>query len=151
MGLDMYLTRKKYVKNWSHQPADKRFQGVAFKGNQAIDLTKLSYLEFEAMYWRKMNAIHNWFVENIQDGVDNCQTHYVARDQLENLLLTIETVLSKKDDKEAKTLLPPTEGFFFGSQDIDEYYWDELRETRWKLREDMEANPDDEYYYYASW
>lgn len=147
----MYLTRKKYVKNWSHQPADKRFQGVAFKGNQAIDLTKLSYLEFEAMYWRKMNAIHNWFVENIQDGVDNCQTHYVARDQLENLLLTIETVLSKKDDKEAKTLLPPTEGFFFGSQDIDEYYWDELRETRWKLREDMEANPDDEYYYYASW
>lgn len=151
MGLDMYLTRKKYVKNWSHQPADKRFQGVAFKGNQAIDLTKLSYLEFEAMYWRKMNAIHNWFVENIQDGVDNCQTHYVARDQLENLLLTIETVLSKKDDKEAETLLPPTEGFFFGSQDIDEYYWDELRETRWKLREDMEANPDDEYYYYASW
>lgn len=151
MGLDMYLTRKKYVKNWSHQSADKRFQGVAFKGNQAIDLTKLSYLEFEAMYWRKMNAIHNWFVENVQDGVDNCTTHVVTRDQLEKLLLTIETVLSKKDDKEAKTLLPPTEGFFFGSQDIDEYYWDELRETRWKLREDMDANPDDEYYYYASW
>lgn len=147
----MYLTRKKYVKNWSHQPADKRFQGVAFKGNQAIDLTKLSYLEFEAMYWRKMNAIHNWFVENVQDGVDNCTTHAVTRDQLENLLLTIETVLSKKDDKEAEALLPPTEGFFFGSQDIDEYYWDELRETQWKLREDMEANPDDEYYYYASW
>ena len=87
----------------------------------------------------------------VQEGVDNCTTHYVTRDQLENLLLTIETVLSKKDDKEAKALLPPTEGFFFGSQDIDEYYWDELRETHWKLREDMEANPDDEYYYYASW
>ena len=23
-------------------------------------------------YWRKQNAIHNWFVENVQDGIDDC-------------------------------------------------------------------------------
>ena len=151
MGLDMYLSRKKYVKNWSHQPPEKRFQGVAFKGSQAIDLSKLSYLEFEAMYWRKANAIHEWFVENVQEGVDDCGTYYVTLDKIEELILTIERVLEKKDDEEAKALLPPSEGFFFGSTDIDDHYWDELRETRWKLIEDMEANPEDEYYYQSSW
>ena len=151
MGLDMYLSRKKYVKNWSHTPADKRFQGVAFKGNQAIDLSKLSYLEFEAMYWRKVNAIHNWFVENVQNGADDCGTYYVTHDQIEQLILTIERVLEKKDDEEAQALLPPSEGFFFGSTEKDEYYWDMLTETRWKLKEDYEANPNDEYYYHASW
>lgn len=151
MGLDMYLSRKKYVKNWSHTPADKRFQGVAFKGNQAIDLSKLSYLEFEAMYWRKVNAIHNWFVENVQNGADDCGTYYVTHDQIEQLILTIERVLEKKDDEEAQALLPPSEGFFFGSTEKDDYYWDMLTETRWKLKEDYEANPNDEYYYHASW
>jgi len=26
-------------------------------------------------YWRKANQIHGWFVENIQDGEDDCQYH----------------------------------------------------------------------------
>lgn len=151
MGLDMYLSRKKYVKNWSHNPPEKRFQGVAFKGNQAIDLSKLSYLQFEAMYWRKANAIHAWFVENVQDGIDDCGQFFVGREKLEELILTIERVLEKKDDEEAQALLPPSEGFFFGSTEKDDYYWDMLTETRWKLIEDMEANPDDEYYYQSSW
>ena len=151
MGLDMYLTRKKYVKNWSHDSTEERFQGVAFKGNQPIDLSKLTYLEFESVTWKKMNAIHNWFVENVQNGTDDCGTHYVTHDQLKELVLTIETVLQKKDDEEALALLPPSEGFFFGSTEIDDYYWHELTETRWKLLEDMDANPNDEYYYHASW
>jgi len=151
MGLDMYLSRKKYVKNWSHNPPEKRFQGVAFKGNQAIDLSKLSYLEFEAMYWRKANAIHAWFVENVQDGVDDCGQFFVGREKLEELILTIERVLEKRDDEEAQALLPPSEGFFFGSTEKDDYYWDMLMETRWKLKEDMDANPEDEYYYQSSW
>lgn len=26
-------------------------------------------------YWRKANAIHQWFVDNVQDGEDDCQYH----------------------------------------------------------------------------
>ena len=26
-------------------------------------------------YWRKANAIHKWFVDHIQDGVDDCKYH----------------------------------------------------------------------------
>lgn len=151
MGLDMSLTRKKYVKNWSHTPKEERFQGVAFKGNEAIELTKISYLEFEAMYWRKSNAIHNWFVENVQEGADDCGRYYVPQSKLRELVLLAETLLQKKDEEEAKKLLPPVKGFFFGSQDIDEYYWEDLSDTRYKLLEELEANPDDEFYYSSSW
>lgn len=151
MGLDMYLTRKKYVKSYSHTPAEDRFQGVAFKGNQAIDLSKISYLEFEAMYWRKVSAIHKWFVENVQEGVDDCESYPVTHDKLKKLIWTIGEVVENRDDKNALALLPPSAGFFFGSTELDSYYWDELHETYWKLKEDVENNPKDEYYYQASW
>ena len=29
----------------------------------------------EIGYWRKSNQIHKWFVDNIQEGVDNCATY----------------------------------------------------------------------------
>lgn len=31
-------------------------------------------------YWRKANAIHAWFVKNVQGGVDNCQSHEVSKE-----------------------------------------------------------------------
>ena len=68
------------------------------------------------MYWRNKH-IHEWFVENVQEGVDDCGTYYVTLDKIEELILTVERVLEKKDDEEAKALLPPSEGFFFGSTD----------------------------------
>ena len=149
MGLDMYLSRRQYVKNWNHTRPEDRFQGVAFKGNVAIDLSKLTQLEFEVMYWRKVNAIHQWFVDNVQNGDDNCEEYYVTRETLEKLITTIEHVLENKDD--AEKLLPTTEGFFFGSDEMDDYYWDQLHETRWTLKEAIEKHPQDDYYYRASW
>lgn len=149
MVLDMYLSRRQYVKNWNHTRSEDRFQGVAFKGNVAIDLSKLTQLEFEVMYWRKVNAIHQWFVDNVQGGNDNCEEYYVDREILEKLITTIEHVLEHKDD--AEKLLPTAEGFFFGSDEMDEYYWDQLHETRWTLKEAIEKHPNDDYYYRASW
>ena len=35
-------------------------------------------------YWRKANQIHNWFVENVQDGEDDCCYHNeVTKEYLE--------------------------------------------------------------------
>ena len=37
-------------------------------------------------YWRKANQIHNWFVENVQDGEDDCNYHHeVTKEMLELL------------------------------------------------------------------
>lgn len=35
-------------------------------------------------YWRKANAIHKWFVDNIQDGEDDCGYYEVAPEYLED-------------------------------------------------------------------
>ena len=46
-------------------------------------------------YWRKANQIHNWFVENIQDGVDDCDYHReVTEEDLKELLGICERVLA---------------------------------------------------------
>ena len=45
-------------------------------------------------YWRKANQIHNWFVENVQDGEDDCDYHHeVTRETLELLNATCEAVI----------------------------------------------------------
>ena len=40
----------------------------------------------EVGYWRKANAIHKWFVDNVQDGEDDCEYHEVNKEQLKELL-----------------------------------------------------------------
>src|ERR1017187_4553583 len=40
----------------------------------------------EVAYWRKANAIHGWFVNNVQNGIDQCQESVVTREQLNELL-----------------------------------------------------------------
>lgn len=110
-------------------------------------------------YWRKANHIHRWFVENVQDGIDDCNYHHeVTEEVLENILDACIEVLNSsvmtigavnngctiengelKDNIEigkviidpsiAKNLLPTTGGFFFGSTDYDEYYVEGIKET----------------------
>ncbi len=78
-------------------------------------------------YWRKANAIHRWFVENVQDGDDNCGTYAVDKEQLEELKALCEDVINRKVS--ATKALPTTSGFFFGSTAYDEYYHEDLRNT----------------------
>lgn len=40
----------------------------------------------EVAYWRKANAIHAWFVDNVQDGIDECEESPVSREKLNELL-----------------------------------------------------------------
>ena len=48
----------------------------------------------EIGYWRKANEIHDWFVEHVQDGVDDCNYHdEVTEEVLEDLLSTCQKVL----------------------------------------------------------
>ena len=81
----------------------------------------------EAGYWRKSNQIHNWFVQNVQDGVDECQEAYVSREQLKELRDTCQKVLDNHEL--AEQLLPTIGGFFFGGTDYDKWYFDDLEDT----------------------
>ena len=108
--------------------------------------------------WRKANHIHKWFVDNVQDGVDDCETYEVTKEQLINLLDVCKKVLkgSKlvqekviigqllkngewvnnymdglvvKDTSVAEKLLPTTSGFFFGSTQYCQWYIEDIKDT----------------------
>lgn len=98
MGLDMYLSKKTYVKNWEHTPADERYEVAITRGGQPVDARvidpdKVSYIVEDVGYWRKANAIHHWFVECVQNGTDDCGAYYVSREKLALLLQTVNVVL----------------------------------------------------------
>lgn len=82
----------------------------------------------EVGYWRKANHIHNWFVKNIQNGIDDCCYHNeVTKEDLEELRDICHEIICNKDLAELR--LPTRSGFFFGGTDYDEYYFDDIRTT----------------------
>jgi hypothetical protein len=150
MGLDMYLNKKTYVKQWDHQSPEEKYEVVVTKGGKPVDHIKanrVKYIEEEVGYWRKANQIHNWFVENVQDGVDNCSDYYVATHKLEELLDVCKQI--EADHSLAESLLPSISGFFFGATDYDAWYYEDITNTIKILEEALEAG--DDYYYSSSW
>lgn len=104
----------------------------------------------EVGYWRKANAIHKWFVDNCQDGIDDCRDSYVSASQLEELCDTCERVLS--DHTLAEELLPSESGFFFGSTEYDEYYYNDLKYTVELINRVLDKYGDNySYVYQSSW
>lgn len=140
MGLDMYLTARRFY--WSSEempPIPDAPEGY-----------KLDYVIYAVHSWRKANAIHDWFVRNVQDGVDNCQDYYVSREELEKLRnLCIEVV----DGAPPEDRLPTTEGFFFGSTEYDAWYYSDLKETIAVIDKALKDFPEGrwDFRYSSSW
>ena len=165
MGLDMYLHAKKYVEKieWAKLDRDnnismdspevvnplwKDIVNVADMADVATDIYGVN-VEVTCAYWRKANQIHSWFVKNVQGGVDNCDNYYVSREKLQELLDLVNRALAERNPN----LLPPQAGFFFGGTDIDEWYWQDLKDTKKKL-ERIFALPEMSklsFYYTSSW
>jgi hypothetical protein len=127
MGLDMYLGKRVTVT----------------KGGKPRQLA----------YWRKANEIHQWFVDNVQGGEDECKPHSLDSDKLRELLSVVDIVLTAHNKETAEKLLPTQPGFFFGSCEYDECYWSDLRRTK-KMLEAILSEPDAdmaEYVYQSSW
>jgi hypothetical protein len=152
MGLDMYLSKKTYVQNWEHTPLSERHNVVVTKNGvirEDIKPRRITYVVEQIAYWRKFNALHGWIVENLANGVDECQEIHLYREQLENLLGILKEI---GDDKlKARELMPPTQGFFFGSDVIDEYYFQDVQETIQILEDELNSTENGEYVYQASW
>jgi len=102
------------------------------------------------MYWRKANAIHKWFVKNCQGGVDECQQTYVTVEQVQALLDLATEV--QANHSLAPDKLNPQEGFFFGSTEIDQYYFQDIKDTVEGLTRVLaDKHPDSDLYYQSSW
>lgn len=178
MGLDMYLTKStSFITN---KPSADEINVPGIKTD------RIKSIREDVGYWRKANAIHSWFVENVQDGKDDCGEYYVTQEDFENLLKVVNEVLNAsklvkgkvstgtewtkeggeqkvvelgkviKDPTVARKLLPTSGGFFFGSTDYDEYYYDDLVETKKIVEGVLKEIKENSgrfvaYYYSSSW
>lgn len=155
MGLDMYLHAKRYESNY-------RFQ-IEQHGENDVFNTVLTavggYVSKESPavevsatvgYWRKVNAVHNWFVRELADGRDECQPIYVPREKLVELRNICQQILENNDL--ADELLPTGAGFFFGGTEYDEWYFEGLRDTINQINEALVSLDERwSFEYQASW
>lgn len=124
MGLDMFAVRQFYVKQWDCESADERYEVRVERGGKpvlSLQSNRISVVEEEVMYWRKAIHIHEWFVHNVQDGIDDCRTYEVTWENLRELLKVCEKVMK------ASKLVP---GSVPGGmrRNLKDQTWEELRE-----------------------
>lgn len=152
MGLDMYLEKRTYVKNWPHTKPEEKHK-VTVKGpmGKTINPDRVTYIIEGVAQWRKANQIHGWFVNNVQGGDDDCKEHWVSQEQLQELVDLCKEVM--KRPTEAKDLLPVQQGFFFGNESYDQYYFQDIKYTIETLETLLKENPTKggDLYYSSSW
>lgn len=152
MGLDMYLCT-------NSQTITKRVHEGEPYGEY---ITDFYCAEGICLYLRKANAIHRWMVEHVQDGDDDCGNYEVSVEQLQELRDICKRVIDEcplidgtvkngerlvdgawvaqyesgkvmSNKERAAELLPTTSGFFFGSTDYDQWYYEDVRWTAKQL------------------
>jgi len=188
MGLDMYLEARRgiYTSTKEEEELNTRIRNaleeVGLEGIGDYRTGNLDYVEitFEVGYWRKANAIHRWFVENVQDGKDDCETYWVSREKLEKLRELCKEVIAKAEiidgtvtngyiienkkmkpivevgkrlanPEVAEEVLPTQEGFFFGNTDYDQWYMEDLKHTVEVIDKVLELPKEWEINYHSSW
>lgn len=128
MGLDMSL----YLRHcpYEHDEDVKKdypeaLQDIVKDDGNVGYICKETY--YEVAYWRKANAIHKYFIDKCANGVDECQRIYVNLGDLKELVDICEQVLNNHEL--APDLLPTQQGFFFGSYEYDDYYFNRIKYT----------------------
>jgi hypothetical protein len=161
MGLDQYLSAKKYVSKFDYSDPQNRIITQEYQDMLPMDTPDIAqYGQFAGIsvvypvgYWRKANAIHNFFVSEVGEGVDECQEMWVNRDILVELRSRCSDVLKADDmEKMAQEVgLETTSGFFFGDTSYGDWYKDDLRLTI-DICDHVLALPEEySIYYQASW
>lgn len=155
MGLDSYLRAQKYVSGYEHSDDKEKnlYRNVLnvfnLKNSDVAESCPSAIINITVCYWRKANEIHNWFVQNCGDGVDECQEIFVSREKLVDLMEACQKALAGNPEEH----LPTTSGFFFGSTEYDEYYRRDVEAT-FKRISAIIKNPKFngfDFYYQASW
>lgn len=150
MGLDQYVGVKKSINSW-RKKYNESIMTEAIQKVLDVDL-QVDAVEFELQYFRKANHIHGWF-EKLAPEDWQGEQFSVDRDKILELRKLCAEILEKKDDELSAEILPPTQGAFFGGNDIDAYYYRSVKEMYDAINK-IESLKDSEEWYYtysASW
>lgn len=141
---------------------------------------KVTKEEREIGYWRKFNALHS-FIANLKDKPDtNCDKLWLTKENINYIYETITTALDIMDadkprvlvrlsgqDKleeydydyifpeetqdKVKEILAPCKGFFWGSDDVDMYYYVALKRSKEIFEKAKESKKKGNRVFYYSW
>lgn len=102
------------------------YEGMPIYAKRYSSLDNVYFsLTMEVAYWRKANAVHSWFVREVQNNVDDCGEYDVSKEKL----IQLRDLCFKVLDENESDLLNPQSGFFFGSTEKDEWYYNYLQNT----------------------
>lgn len=154
MGLDHGISSKQYIgAQWEHRKVVGEINLTEYEDKKPIeiDLKRISQIEYAEITWRKANHFHIWFVENVQNGEDECRDHYLDEEKIKELQDLCKTILV--DHSKAEELLPTKSGFFFGGTDYDEWYFKSLKRAVAEIDQMLERRKNlcVDYYYWSSW
>lgn len=140
----MFLTKNTYVGG-----ADNKLKISGIKSQ--VQIPRVKHITEEIAYWRKANAIHNWFVVNVQVGEDDNREYHVSTEQLQELLRLCKQVV--RDPDKAPELLPTKGGFLFGSTEYDNQYFQSIDYTAKILEAVLQEDNDQlqEFVYQSDW
>ena len=162
MGLDQYLTAKKYVSKWDYSEGfDSKFITQEFQDLLPMDTPDITKhgqfagitIEYPVGYWRKANAIHNYFVLTLGGGVDECQEMYVPRETLSDLRERCQDVIKSANMEQMaqEVGLETVSGFFFGDTSYDDWYKEDLKLTIEIIDHVLTLPEEYSIHYQASW
>ena len=143
MGLDQYLEARQYIskRDWlgTEKVENKNYpivEAMTIPGVVDPDAGGGITLEYTAVQWRKANAIHRWMESELAGGeLENLRDYPIDYDQLRQLRdecrAVIDAQVQKADVAEVaeEYNLLPQPGFFFGSYDMDDWYFEHLDYT----------------------
>lgn len=150
MGLDMYLRASKKMPR-EQAALMMKADPTTFREwhNEWSEDTREVLLVAEVAYWRKANAIHGWFVREVQNGEDDCGQYPVATEQLQELRDKCVAILNGAD-RESHGIVP-TSGFFFGPTDDDQAYREDLENTVAQIDSVLKKWEGWDIEYHSSW
>ena len=174
----MYLYAEKYMGGNTDKP-ELYAEIKNLAGLKDLPTPDFSNVVVKSMvgYWRKANAIHGWIVDKCGKGVDECQTIYLSDEDLLNLrndcikalanpnreyqiennkvFYQLCDYLNKLEQpitvENYENPLQPVEGFFFGGNELSDYYFYQLEYTIDLITSLLESDQELNFTYQASW
>lgn len=93
----MYARRRVHVEQGDWQKPKDRYVVRIERGGQpvaGIQFDRITSVDEEMIRWYGAHHIHEWFVDNVQDGIDDCKTYDVDETILRELLDCCEKVIN---------------------------------------------------------
>lgn len=136
MGLDINVTKiaKSMVKTNTNSWKD--YEKLIDELND-IDCENFEFLA----YFRKVNFLFEFFSGSLNEEET---TAVITRGEMEGLIEKCEFVLNNRD--KASEILPTCDGFFFGSLDYDDYYFESVAKVLLSFQVILENYSDDYLY-----